>query len=135
MKISDGANIAVVDGERFLWLENTGDAMHPQLELVGTPDLDPTNRSQGKMRHSITTSQHMGNDLDEAAHVAAVADWLNHQAQTNRINQLIVVADKRSLGELRRHYHVELEQRLAGEIGKVMTNQPIDAIAEAIIAA
>lgn len=135
MKISDGANIAVVDGERFLWLQNTGDATHPQLELVGTPDLDPTNRSQGKMRHSITTSQHTGNDLDEAAHVAAVADWLNHQAKTNKINQLIVVADKRSLGELRRHYHVELEQRLAGEIGKVMTNQPIDAIAEAIIAA
>lgn len=135
MKIPDGAHVAVLDGERFLWLQNTGDAVHPQLAMIGEPDLDPTNRSQGKMRHSITTGQHSGNDLDEAAHVAAVAEWMNHQAKTNRINQLIVVADKRSLGELRRHYHIELEQRLAGEIGKALTNQPIDEIAQAIIAA
>lgn len=134
MKIPDGAHIAVLDGERFLWLHNTGDSVHPQLALIGEPDLDPTNRSQGKMRHSITTNQHRGSDLDEAAHVAAAAEWINHQAKTNRINQLIVVADKRSLGELRRHYHVELEQRLAGEIGKALTNQPIDEIEQAIIA-
>lgn len=135
MKIPESAHVAVLDGERFLWLHNTGDAVHPQLEMIGTPDLDPTNRSQGKMRHSITTNQHTGNDLDEAAHVAAAADWMNHQAKTNRIDHLIVVADKRSLGELRRHYHVELEQRLVGEIGKVMTNQPVDEIAQAIAAA
>lgn len=135
MQIPDGAHVAVIDGERFLWLHNAGDAVHPQLAMIGTPDLDPTNRSQGKMRHSITTSQHTGNDLDEAAHVAAAADWMNHQAKTNRIEHLIVVADKRSLGELRRHYHVELEKRLVGEIGKAVTNQPIGEIEQAIAAA
>lgn len=135
MKIPNGAHVAVIDGENFLWLRNSGDAAHPQLELIGNPDLDPTNRSAGKMRHSITTSQHTGNDLDEAAHVAATADWLNHQAKTNKFEHLIVVADKRSLGELRRHYHVELEQRLVGEVPKVLTNQSIDDIAQAISAA
>lgn len=135
MQIPDGAHVAVIDGERFLWLRNAGDAIHPNLENLGVPDLDPTNRSQGKMRHSITTNQHTGNDLDEAAHVAAAADWMNHQAKTNRIEHLIVVADKRSLGELRRHYHVELEKRLLGEIGKALTNQPIDEIEQAIAAA
>lgn len=135
MKIPSGAHVAVLDGERFLWLQNTGDAVHPQLAVIGEPDLDPTNRSQGKMRHSITTNQHSGNDLDEAGHVAAAAEWLNHQAKTDRIDHLIIVADKRSLGELRRHYHVELEQRLIGEIGKALTNQPIGDIADAIAAA
>lgn len=135
MKIPDGAHVAVIDGERFLWLHNTGDAAHPQLENLGSPDLDPTNRSQGKMRHSITTNQHTGNDLDEAAHVAAAADWLNHQAKTNKIEHLIVVADKRSLGELRRHYHLELENRLVGEVGKAVANQPLGDIAQAIAAA
>jgi protein required for attachment to host cells len=135
MKIPDGAHVAVIDGERFLWLVNTGDAVHPQLENLGSPDLDPTNRSQGKMRHSITTNQHTGNDLDEAAHVAAAADWMNHQAKTNKFEHLIVVADKRSLGELRRHYHVELEKRLVGEVGKAVTNQPIDDIAQTIASA
>lgn len=135
MQIPDGAHVAVIDGERFLWLRNSGDAVHPNLENLGSPDLDPTNRSSGKMRHSITTNQHTGNDLDEAAHVAAAADWMNHQAKTNAIDHLIVVADKRSLGELRRHYHVELEKRLVGEIGKAVTNQPIDEIAQTIAAA
>ena len=135
MQIPDGAHIAVIDGERFLWLHNSGDAAHPQLENLGSPDLDPTNRSQGKMRHSITTNQHAGNDLDEAAHVAAAADWLNHQAKTNKFEHLIVVADKRSLGELRRHYHLELENRLVGEVGKAVANQPLGDIAQAIAAA
>lgn len=135
MKIPDGAHIAVVDGERFIWLHNSGDAAHPQLDHLGTPDLDPTNRSQGKLRHSITTNQHSGNDLDEAAHVAAAADWLNHQVLTNKVENLIIVADKRSLGELRRHYHGELEKRLVGEVGKALTGHAIDDIAQAIIAA
>ncbi|KPF64801.1 host attachment protein [Porphyrobacter sp. AAP60] len=135
MKIPDGAHIAVIDGERFVWLHNKGDAAHPQLDNLGSPDLDPTNRSQGKMRHSITSGQHSGNDLDEAAHVAAAADWLNHQALTNKIENLIIVADKRSLGELRRHYHMELEKRLVGEVGKALTNHSIDEIEQSIIAA
>lgn len=135
MKIPDGAHVAVIDGERFLWLVNAGDAANPQLENLGSPDLDPTNRSQGKMRHSITTNQHSGNDLDEAAHVAAAADWMNHQAKTNKIAHLIVVADKRSLGELRRHYHLEVENRLVGEVGKAMTNHSIEDIAQTIAAA
>lgn len=135
MKLPHGAHVAVVDGARFLWLCNIGDDVHPQLDHLGSPDLDPTNRSQGKMRPSITTSQNAGNDLDEAAHVAAAADWLNHQAMTNKFEQLVIVADKRSLGELRRHYHLELENRLIGEVGKALTNHPIADIEQAIVAA
>ncbi|MFN3619160.1 host attachment protein [Sphingorhabdus sp.] len=132
MKLPHGAHVAVVDGSRFIWLSNIGDDVHPQLNHLGSPDLDPTNRSQGKMRHSITTSQNAGNDLDEAAHVAAAADWINHQAMTNKIEQLVIVADKRSLGELRRHYHLELEKRLIGEVGKALTNHPLTDIEQAI---
>ena len=135
MEIPDGAYVAVIDGERFLWLRNTGDAAHPQLENLGSPDLDPANRSQGTIRRSDTSQHHTDRDLDEAAHVAAAAEWLNHQAKTNKFEHLIVVADKRSLGELRRHYHMELEKRLVGEVGKAVTNQPIDEIAQAIAAA
>lgn len=135
MKLPSGAYVAVIDGEKFLWLRNTGTPVSPQLDHLGSPDLDPTNRSQGKLHHSITTNQTTGNDLDEAAHVAAAADWLNHQAVTNQIEQVVIVADKRSLGELRRHYHVELEQRIIGEVGKALGNHPIPDIAEAISAA
>ena len=135
MEIPHGAYVAVIDGERFVWLHNTGDAANPQLENLGSPDLDPANRSQGAMRHSGTVQHHTDSDLDEAAHSAAAADWLNHQAKTNKFEHLIVVADKRSLGELRRHYHMELEKSLVGEVGKAVANQPIDEIMQAITAA
>lgn len=135
MQIPQGAYVAVIDGERFLWLHNTGNAVQPQLENLGTPDLEPPNRSKGTMRHSGPTQHDSDRVLDEAAHVAAAADWLNHQAKTNKFEQLIVVADKRSLGELRSHYHLELENRLVGEVGKALTNQPIGDITQAIAAA
>ncbi len=135
MQIPDGAYVAVIDGERFLWLHNIGDAANPQLQDLGSPDLDPAARSAGTMRQSGATQHHTDPDLDEAAHSAAAAEWLNHQAKTNKFAHLIVVADKRSLGELRPHYHVELEKRLAGEVAKAVANQPIDEIAKTIAAA
>ena len=54
---------------------------------------------------------------------------------TNKVENLIIVADKRSLGELRRHYHGELEKRLIGEVGKALANRPMEEIEQAIIAA
>lgn len=135
MEIPDGAYVAVIDGERFVWLHNTGDAANPQLENLGSPDLDPANRSAGAMHHSGTVQHHVNHDLDEAAHSAAAAEWLNHQAKTNKFAHLIVVADKRSLGELRSHYHMELQKRLVGEVGKAVANQSIDEIAKTIAAA
>ena len=135
MNIPPGAHVAVIDGARFLMLRNGDDAQHPNLSVADEPELELTNFSSGKQRHSITTNQHNGNDLEEAAHVAAVAQWLNHRVLTNRISQLIVVADKRSLGELRRHWHKELQQRLLVEIPKALTSHPTADIEAAILAA
>lgn len=128
MKIPEKAHVAVVDGENFLFLRNKGDASNPQLAAIDTPDLDETNRNAGN-------STEGNGDLDETAHVAAVAEWLNKQVLTNKIEDLIVVADKRSLGEIRKHYHGELEKRLVGEVGKALANHPIEDIEQAIASA
>lgn len=133
MQLPPGAHIAVIDGERFLLFRNGDDAQHPDIGSPSQPDLSPSNRSQGKLRPSITTSQDAGNDLDEAAHVAAAADWLNHAVLSNTIEKLVVVADKRSLGELRRHYHKELEERLVGEVAKALTGRPVPEIEQAMM--
>ena len=39
------------------------------------------------------------------------------------------------LGELRKHYHVEVQNRLAGEIAKDLTGHPIPDIEKALSAA
>ncbi|MGY6551533.1 MAG: baeRF12 domain-containing protein [Erythrobacter sp.] len=135
MKIPPKAHVALIDGARFVLLRNRDKAGAPALTSMGEPDLDPTNKSQGQLRHSITTAQNAGNDLDEAAHVAAVADWLNHQVLTHEISDLVIIADKRSLGELRRHYHKALEECLVGEVPKALTSHSLDEIETALAAA
>ena len=73
--------------------------------------------------------------LDELAHGAAVAEWLNQKAIGGQIEEVLVIADQKTLGEMRQHYHTELRSKLAGEIDKTLTGLPIDKIEAAIDAA
>ena len=43
-----------------------------------------------------------------------------------------MIADPKTLGEMRRHYHGELEKRLVGEIDKTVTGEPTDKIEQVI---
>lgn len=132
MKCPHKAHVAVVDGNRFVVLRNKGQIFDPKLELFAEPDLEPTNFSAG-VKHQDKAGQRTGEtDLNELAHGAAAADWLNQKAIANEIDDLIVIADPKTLGEMRRHYHVELEKRLAGELDKAIANEPIPAIEKAI---
>jgi len=48
------------------------------------------------------------------------------------VTQLLVLADPKTLGEMRRHYHSALEKALVGEIDKTVTGEPLDKIAKII---
>lgn len=47
MKIPHLAHVALVDGERFVLLRNTGQMFEPRLEPVDQPELEATNFSAG----------------------------------------------------------------------------------------
>lgn len=135
MKLPPKAYVAVVDGETFKLFRNEGQIFEPKLTSETTGDLDVTNFSAG-VRHQDDVGQELGRtDLEELAHGAAVAEWLNERAIANDINDVLVIADPKTLGEMRRHYHSELEKRLVGEIDKTLTGQPTDQIEKAITAA
>ena len=57
---------------------------------------------------------------------------LKERALRNDFDSLIVVAPPRTLGELRKHYHKEVEKRLAGEIAKDLTGHPVEEIEKII---
>jgi protein required for attachment to host cells len=59
---------------------------------------------------------------------------LKTRALRNEFESLIIVAPPKTLGELRKHYHKEVEKRLAGEIAKDLTGHPVTEI-EKIISA
>ena len=134
MKVPHNAHVAVVDGERFVFLRNVGKMFEPELEKVAVPDLEETNFSAG-VRHQDHGDQRTGGsstNLNELAHGAAVAEWLNRKALDGEIEQLVVVADHRTLGEMRRHFHKELQARIVGEVAKELTRETTQAIARTL---
>ncbi|QWC57206.1 attachment protein [Erythrobacter sp. 3-20A1M] len=135
MKLPQNAHVALVDGQRFVMLRNSGAIFEPKLTATDTPDIEGTNFSAG-VRHQDSASQRTGEtDLNELAHGAAAAEWLNGKVLENEIKDLLVIADPKTLGEMRRHYHKELKARLVGEIDKALTGEPLAKIEQAIVAA
>jgi protein required for attachment to host cells len=72
--------------------------------------------------------------LEEARFAADTAELLKKRALRNDFESLIIVAPPRTLGELRKHYHKEVEKRLVGEIPKDLTGHPVEEIEKIIIA-
>jgi len=134
MKLPHNAHVALVDGEHFTLFRNTGQMFEPRLSEESKPDLDPTNFSAG-VRHQDSVRKPGSTDLGELAHGAAAVEWLNAKAVAGDIEALLIIADPKTLGEMRQHYHTELTDRLVGEIDKTLTNQSTDRIEAAIIAA
>lgn len=130
MKIPHNAYIAVANGEKFLLLRNAGQANDLKLSQVDNPDLLLTNFSAG-VRHQDGGDQR-GSDIDELAHGAAIAEWLNDKALKNKLGDVVVVADPRTLGEIRQHYHSKTAKQVVGEIDKDLTNMPIPDIEKAL---
>jgi protein required for attachment to host cells len=135
MKIPHKALVALANGERFVLMRNVGQPFEPKLEPVEELDLELTNFSAG-VRHQDPAGQRNGStDIDELAHGAAIADWLNTQALRGGIEQVVIAADPKTLGQIRQHCHKELESRIVGEIAKDLTNQPVQAVEKALAAA
>ena len=137
MKVPHNAHVAVVDGERFRLMRNTGPIFEPKLELVAEPSLKmpvPGAESRSDDRGGLTTAGSQ-TDLAEIAHGVAVVQWLNGKALAGEIDQLLVVSDPRTLGEMRPHYHKALQDKIVGEVAKELAGESPQAIAEKLAAA
>ncbi|MBY9064609.1 host attachment family protein [Sphingomonas yunnanensis] len=73
--------------------------------------------------------------LEEDRFAADAADLLKRRALANDFESLIVVAPPKTLGELRKHYHKEVSQRLTGELSKDLTGHTIPDIEQALLSA
>ncbi len=135
MKLPHNSHVAVVDGETFLLFRNSGQNFEPKLQKEDSPDLDVTNFSAGVKHQDDVGQRHGRTDLEELGHAAATTEWLNAKAISGDLKDVLIIADPKSLGEMRQHYHSELEKRVVGEIDKTLTGQPVEKIEQAIAAA
>lgn len=132
MRLPNNAHVAIVDGENFTVMRNTGQPLEPKLGQAEHPDLSATNFSAGVKHQDDIGQKHGRTDLNELAHGAAAAEWLNAKSIAGDIADVVVIADPKTLGEMRRHYHPELEKRLVGEIDKTLSGAPTEQIEKAI---
>ncbi|NII09587.1 host attachment family protein [Oleiagrimonas sp. C23AA] len=120
--------IAVADGHRARLFRNTGSDTRPQLREEA--DLVPQPNYDGPSGHQPpeTSTQ----DIDEATFVKQVSDELYKRAHANDFENLVIVADPRTLGELRRLLHPQVRDKLRLELGKEMTKASVDEIRDAV---
>ncbi len=143
MELPHNSVVMVADGRKMLFLRNEGDAAFPNLVVEQAVEQDnPATRDQatdsagrasspqGAAQSSVEPTDF--HQLEEDRFAAEAADVLKKRALANDFDSLIVVAPPKTLGEMRKHYHKEVSNRLAGELAKDLTGHPIADIEKAL---
>ena len=131
MILPNDTTVAVADGRSLRLFRNRG--AEPRIDLVelDTPDLQVENRGSG-VRHRSVPANPDASRLDEDDFAAAAAQWLNQQVLDGAIGKLFVIADPRTLGEVRRHYHAATTAAIVGELAKDFSHHTAEAIEAAL---
>ena len=149
MRLAHDALVVVADGRKALFLRNEGDDAYPNLQVdsarerVNPADRDqktgPAGRSSGGGGGVGQARAAMGeadfHQLEEDRFAAEITDMLKKKALAHDFESLIVIAPPRTLGEMRKRYHVEVANRLTGELDKDLTGHQLPDIEQAIVAA
>ncbi|WP_264592327.1 MULTISPECIES: host attachment family protein [unclassified Sphingobium] len=146
MKVAHDALVMVVDGSKMLLFRNAGDEeflnlqVEEAVEQKSEQDQDLSTDRPGRSFASAPNSQDRSameeTDFKQQAEDRFAADavaLLNKRAMEGSFDQVVIVAAPITLGEMRRHYHKTLKDRLAGEIGKTLTSHPVDEIEQILM--
>ncbi|OYX76115.1 MAG: hypothetical protein B7Y82_14045 [Sphingomonadales bacterium 32-65-25] len=143
MDIPQNAHVLVMDGGKMLLFKNEGSEAEPMLNIVthlvqdSAATRDQGSERPGRTHESVGTrrSSHEQTDFhqqDEDQFAAEAADMLKREVLAHHIDALLIVAAPRTLGELRKQLHTEVERRVIGEISKDVARRPTDEIMAAI---
>ena len=139
MQIPHDSVILVADGRKSLFFRNQGDADFPNLSVVekeGHPNPAHHEQASDLAGQSMKTVDGRGGSMEEVdfhqqeedRFAAETAGMLKERALRHEYEALVVVAPPRTLGELRKHYHVEVEKRIVAELPKDLVNMPVAEI-------
>ncbi|MDX8482442.1 host attachment protein [Mesorhizobium sp. VK24D] len=134
MILSNDTLVAVTDGERLRLFHNKGHEPHLDLVEIEDPVLEVARAGSGG-RHRSSTANPDQSRLREDDFAGSVAAYLNHQALEEAYEHILVIADPRTLGEMRRHYQPSLNAKLVGEIGKDFVKHSVESIKYAVATA
>ena len=153
-EIPAAAWVMIGDGEKALFLENKGDAVYPNLEVIREVEhANPPTREQGRdgpgrlhdgpsaragqtagmqTPHRSATEETDWHRLEKERFAGEIAARLYKAAHRGRFQKLIIAAPPKILGELRKEFHKEVSSRIILEMPKELTNRPVDEIEKAL---
>ena len=143
MRVPHNSFVMVADGRKMLFFRNEGDGEFPNLQVADKRvDVNPAHHEQASDTAGMAMNV-IGGDggsmtevdfhqLEEDRFAARAAEMLKERALRNEFESLVVVAPPKTLGEMRKHYHKEVEKRLTGEIAKDLTGHPVTEIEKII---
>lgn len=146
MMLPNNTLVLVADGRKMLFLRNHGDETKINLQLEAHQEQkNPPTRDQGTdnpgrsfastgTRRSAMAQTDF-HQIEEDRFAAVAAQLLQTRALNHDFNALVVIAPPRTLGELRSHYHKEVESRIIQELHKDLTGFPIGEIEAALVKA
>ncbi|WP_296643367.1 host attachment family protein [Roseinatronobacter sp.] len=151
MNLEHDTWVVVADGEKYLLLRNKGDQEFMNLEVVDHDTstnpparelaTDRAGRQHDSKRHSNDGVQSWGKSamqetdwhrVEEERFAEDVAEKLLGLSAAGQFRHLLVIADPRSLGAMRNAYGDRLAPAIIAEIGKDLTNLPLDKIEASI---
>ncbi|MBO0903382.1 host attachment family protein [Jiella sonneratiae] len=131
MILPNGAIVAVADGTTLKLFRNRAAEPHIDLAVWDDPEIAAKNPGSGG-RHRLSSANPDSDRGAEDGFAAGIAACLNQMALDHGFDHLFLIADPRTLGELRRHFHPRLRSRIVGELSKDLTAHPAEDVAEAI---
>lgn len=146
MKLKHDTWVVVADGRKFLILRNNGDTEFTDLRVMNKTEVEnPPTREQGTDRPGrmpddgqsgrSAMSETDWHELEERRFAAELGHKLHDWAAKKRYTDLVVIADPRTLGNLRDEYTKEVKSRLIHEIDRDYTGHTVTDIEAALNAA
>ena len=126
-KISSGTWVVVADGTHARLFHNVGKQDALQLKQVDLMEPDTVDeQAQGPSGHRPPEASPA--QTDEATFAKQLVHRLNSAALKQQFEHLFLIADPRTLGEMRPQLHAETTRRLTGELAKTLTHSSVEDI-------
>jgi protein required for attachment to host cells len=126
-KIPTGSWVVVADGTQARFFHNVGkqDALRLKQDDVIKPDV-VDEQGQGPSGHR--PPEESPEQTDEATFAKQLVHRLNAAALKQEYEHLFLIADPKTLGEIRPQLHAEATKRITGELAKTLTNSTLEEI-------
>ncbi len=126
-KIPTDTWVLVADGAQARLFQNVGeqDALKLKQQDLIKPNMSDEQGQGPSGQRPIDASPA---DTDEATFAKQLANRLNAAALKQEFEHLFLIADPKTLGEMRPQLHAETSKRLTGELAKTLTNSSVEDI-------